>query len=582
MLRDKFIRSEYEKSLIFILHSSNILSNIEVLLLLIIDYMGTNKPSSPLEFTEYKQRLINEQFFFHQNILYVAPSNTGKTALLNSIKEFSHHCLQFDFDEMVHNTLEGSFRFFKAMLMKEALRYDVSLTFDKALPEKNLLVMAYQELLEKIYAKDKKKIIIKIDNYDTPLLASYYYHYYYEMIHWLKMMFNVTYPKFYQLVLAGLASYDNINYPHNIRINYYYFNNYHALKNTFIYFASKKPSAIGDTWIPELIQKNAACFSTLRSSSFIFATFESLHLKLDAIDTDHNQFYKLLTYLGYFSFVEKSTYVKHRYKLTPHPYLLKILSQPLIEAKDASFFKHYSPLFSQKSLQTPEKKLHNTTRRLHFNKYNATKNTEQLSSLKKTWDAFNKGKLKSIYFDAKQLNNLKITLSTDHKELQKKIMALLPNNKKLKHLKLNHFSLEHFEEELELTIKKIPSLKYLCISNNHLTSLDKIISVLDGKTHRIEAIDFSDNPITIDQQIILAKWMESYPAPIKIYFDTTEELDACILIAIHKNTNIQFFSNALFQAIRTSSDTLNTIVEDMKHQERLIDPSATKRSCIIS
>ena len=151
----------------------------------------------------------------------------------------------------------------------------------------------------------------------------------------------------------------------------------------------------------------------------------------------------------------------------------------------------------------------------------------------------------------------------------------------MKQLTLTNFLYEHFQPQLISALENMELLTYLSISNNNLESLTEILSFFDGHKHSLEELDLSNNPITLDQQIILAKWIAAYPKPIKIQFNSTNELDVCIIKGVYHNSNIRFFSNSVFQTIRTPMDQLQTILAEMKHEERFIPLPETKRSCII-
>jgi hypothetical protein len=377
MFRNKFIYSEYERSLLFILSNTTGVPALGACLLFIIDYVG-NEKSSKLKFTQNQIKLINEDAFFNNYILLVSPPNTGKTALLHSIKTFSSHCIQFDFDEIVANTLDGLLNCFRSMLIKEASQHRISLNIEHDPLEKDTLLEAYQEFLQKLYAKGKKKIIIKIDNYDTPLLASYYYNYYHEMKHWFKKVFHANPSVHCHFILAGLARYSSFNYPNNVNIKSYYFNKDNLFHKDSLFFESKEPFSIGGIWIPELIQKNRVFLSTFKSSSFIFANFKCPYLNLDKIEADYNHFCKFLIYLGYFSSVEKVKDKPYLYKLQPHPTLLKIISKPIMGKKEFSFFASFAHLFSKKPFPIQPKPSYTFNPRFHFNfsNHNETKQSD--------------------------------------------------------------------------------------------------------------------------------------------------------------------------------------------------------------
>ncbi|MBV8801909.1 MAG: hypothetical protein JO131_02890, partial [Gammaproteobacteria bacterium] len=244
----------------------------------------------------------------------------------------------------------------------------------------------------------------------------------------------------------------------------------------------------------------------------------------------------------------------------------------LIE-EEKEFFKERSLCFEPQSIDKYFKQA---------NRLLSTPLAFENSSLENYWHAFKKGHLSLIAFDLNQLNYLKIGLGITNENLQAQIFKCLPLNKKIKKLTLNYFTQEDFLPQLTLALENIPFLESLCLSNNNLVSFNALLHFLDGKTHHTAELDLSHNPVAVDQQIILATWIKSYPMPIKIHFNTSQEFDSSILKAIYYNHNIQFFSNTLFQSIHTTITEAEEIIEELKHENRFIYPDKHKYSCIIS
>ncbi|MBV8801497.1 MAG: AAA family ATPase, partial [Gammaproteobacteria bacterium] len=299
MLRNTFLYNEYEKLLFSTLSSSNIIY-IQALLLIIFEYVGNE---TEFKLSNQQKSIMNEETFYEYTIL-VAPPGCGKTALLNAVEISSHPTIQFDLKEIAADTFEKAIQLFKNQLQTEALRHNISLN----IPNAEELPDFFHDLIEKICSQNGKRVIVKIDNYDTPLLASYYYHYFKLMVNWLKHLFhphfnisryfklmaksleNTFDPNFSpspcRFILAGLAFYPYFENLKLRNLQMYYFTDF--TKTPSPYFNAKEPSSVGGAWIPELIQKNKALLSDLKKNSnkFVLADIPSHNLKLENIGID--------------------------------------------------------------------------------------------------------------------------------------------------------------------------------------------------------------------------------------------------------------------------------------------------------
>jgi hypothetical protein len=358
MLRNTFIHTEYERTLRVILSNAEIL-NVPTLLFLIADYVGNKRDHLP-KLSE-KQEINKEISIYDYCSLLIAPPGSGKTALLTSIQTFNHLTLKFDFEEIVADTLDGALNFFEMKLLKEADRHKISLDIKNELGQEYALSLAFNCLITKLHDRYNQCVIIKIDNYDTPLLASYYYHYYDPMKHWL---YTTLSRKFNCRFILTALTFCTIFSKDSVVIKSYHFSNH-----PHPFFESKEPSSLGGTWIPELIKKNKTLLSELKKNSyqFVYTTRYSSPLDLNKITTDSNEFYKFLTYLGYFISAKQAGLKKYLYELTPNPRLLEILKEPSLEQKESISYSNHKTFFSKKPLSAPPKIPYSTNPLLHFN-----------------------------------------------------------------------------------------------------------------------------------------------------------------------------------------------------------------------
>jgi hypothetical protein len=219
-------------------------------------------------------------------------------------------------------------------------------------------------------------------------------------------------------------------------------------------------------------------------------------------------------------------------------------------------------------------------------KNNLTKTMSiEIASSKHQFEAFNINHptLRTLTINAAYMSQVKIAFGWQTEKFLDMLFLHLERNTALTHLELHHFCdpvlkpYDHFILRLATALsKRRATLEYLNISDNALSDISALLSVLDGKKHHIPYIIYNNNTLTLDAQVALAQWIRSYPSPIIIEFlhdnptDYQPFLDACILKALQENNLVCLhLSTAHFQAIHTPMKNIREVCEKLIEEGRL-------------
>lgn len=209
----------------------------------------------------------------------------------------------------------------------------------------------------------------------------------------------------------------------------------------------------------------------------------------------------------------------------------------------------------------------------------------EIASSKNQFEAFiiNHPKLRALTINAAYMSQVKIAFGWQTEKFLDMLFLHLERNTGLTHLELHHFynhdlkPYDHFILRLANALSKCAAtLEYLNISDNALSDISALLSVLDGKKHHIPYIIYNNNTLTLDAQVALAQWIRSHPLPITIEFlhdnptDYQPFLDACILKALQENKLVCLhLTTAHFQAIHTPMKDIKEVCERLIEEGRL-------------
>lgn len=214
------------------------------------------------------------------------------------------------------------------------------------------------------------------------------------------------------------------------------------------------------------------------------------------------------------------------------------------------------------------------------------------SSSKLLLDAIkdNKPSVTHVEFNLENITPLKLGYGWNTETLMDNLFSSLAKNQHITHLILRDLYYDEFRVDdkisTEIVLKRIADLllkspmklEYLNISHNSLNNFDKLLSVLDGHKRHIPHVCFNANPVHYAEQQSIAKWISTYPLPIKIDLDLSNSgwgrytLDACFVDAVAQNKNIQLYiKENTFQSSHTllNVKSMNQLIESGRIQ---LDP----------
>ena len=123
---------------------------------------------------------------------------------IDSMKYFGQYPVIFlSLKDIKQSTKEESMNFFKELMydlysnyryLKESLEISDKIYFENVLLRKeNNLSMALRHLMKFLYGYHKKKVVVLIDEYDTPLITAYIKNYYDEVIDFYRVFFATAF-----------------------------------------------------------------------------------------------------------------------------------------------------------------------------------------------------------------------------------------------------------------------------------------------------------------------------------------------------------------------------------------------------